>query len=331
MTIKGFTLIEVMISLFIGSLILGGTMFIYLSMKINTKSTMTLNELQESGRLAMTVMQQDIELVGFWGTFYERSFRLDNTTSIANPAGDCFSNINNASFPDLTSQSSFQFINATTAQSTIELECVNNPLSGSDILQVKFLHGQQVSIGSENNASQQDKNYFIAEPNQAHFTNTILSTSKLHVNATVWPYNHHVYYISEQTYKVNNNNLTVPVLMRKRLVGDRITTETILEGVENMRFMFGLDTKNDGRVDSYKSIHDMALNRWGDHENILTIQMFLLVRTLQPDATLKLKNQKYVLGEGLHKRELLFTDSYRRAVFTTTIRLHNMGISSWHI
>ena len=35
---KGFTLVEVMISLFIGGLILGGVMFTFISMKISTKA-----------------------------------------------------------------------------------------------------------------------------------------------------------------------------------------------------------------------------------------------------------------------------------------------------
>ena len=59
----GFTLIEMMISLFIGGLILGGVMFTYIGMKTTTKSTMAIGELQESGRLAINIMQRDIEQV----------------------------------------------------------------------------------------------------------------------------------------------------------------------------------------------------------------------------------------------------------------------------
>ena len=61
---KGFTLVEVMISLFIGGLVLGGVMFTYIGMKVTTKDTMTIGELQESGRLAINIMQRDIEQRG---------------------------------------------------------------------------------------------------------------------------------------------------------------------------------------------------------------------------------------------------------------------------
>lgn len=85
----GFTLVEMMVALFIGGLVLGGVMFTYISMKVTTRDTMTIGELQETGRLAINIMQRDIEQIGFWGTFYENSFSPANTESTANPAPDC--------------------------------------------------------------------------------------------------------------------------------------------------------------------------------------------------------------------------------------------------
>ena len=177
--------------------------------------------------------------------------------------------------------------------------------------------------------TQTSENYFIAEQERAQFKRGEITGSS--VNASIWPYSHHVYYISEQTYKVNNKNLTVPALMRKRLVGGNITTETIMEGVENMRFVFGLDTNSDNRVDTYRSIKSMEHTDWENRKGILTVQVFLLIRALEPDPGVKIKNQTYILGEDENKRELKFTDSFRRTVFTTTIRLNNVGSNLWRI
>ncbi len=327
----GFTLIEVMISLFIGGLILGGVMFTYIGMKLTTKDTMTIGELQESGRLAINIMQRDIEQVGFWGTFYDDSLTIANTTSLANPAGDCFEGDNNGSFPDLGSSSNFRSIYAKTAGGSKELNCVNDPVKDTDILQLKFLQGDQLSVEAGNNETQVDHNYFIAEQERAQFVRGIVAPGSLNVNATVWPYSHHTYYISKQTYTVNNNSITVPVLRRKRLVGGNIITETIMEGVENIRFVFGLDTTANNRVDTYRSIDQMTPTDWENRKGILTVQVFLLVRALQPDAGLSIKNQKYILGEDENNRELTFTDNFRRTVFTTTIRLNNVGANLWRI
>ena len=327
----GFTLIEVMISLFIGGLVLGGVMFTYIGMKVTTKDTMTIGELQESGRLAINIMQRDIEQIGFWGTYYEDSFTAGNTSTLPAPTNDCFEGLNNGSFPDLASSSNFRTIYAKTADGTKELNCINNPIKKTDILQLKFLQGNQLTVEAGTNETQINQNHFIAEQEQAQFVRGVVDQSTLNTNATVWPYSHHTYYITEQTYTVNNQSLTVPALMRERLVADEVRAETIMEGVENMRFVFGLDTTNDSRVDTYRSINDMTSTDWENRKGILTVQLFLLIRALQPDPGVKIKNQKYILGEDSDKRELTFTDNYRRTVFTTTIRLNNVGANLWRI
>lgn len=328
----GFTLIEVMISLFIGGLVLGGVMFTYIGMKVTTKDTMTIGELQESGRLAINIMQRDIEQIGFWGTYYDDSFTSVNTkiSSIINGT-DCSEGNNNASFPDLASSSNFRTIYAKTADDTEELNCINDPIKGTDILQLKFLQGNQLTVEAGTNETQINQNYFIAEQEQAQFVRGVVDQSTLNTNATVWPYSHHTYYITEQTYTVNNQSLTVPALMRERLVAGEVRAETIMEGVENMRFVFGLDTTNDSRVDTYRSINDMTSTDWENRKGILTVQLFLLIRALQPDPGIKIKNKTYILGEDSDKRELTFTDNYRRTVFTTTIRLNNVGANLWRI
>jgi len=56
-----------------------------------------------------------------------------------------------------------------------------------------------------------------------------------------------------------------------------------------------------------------------------------LIRALQPDPGITLKNQTYVLGEDANKRTLTFSDNFRRTVFTTTIRLNNVGANLWRI
>ena len=70
---------------------------------------------------------------------------------------------------------------------------------------------------------------------------------------------------------------------------------------------------------------------WENRKGILTVQVFLLIRALEPDPGVKIKNQTYILGEDENKRELKFTDSFRRTVFTTTIRLNNVGSNLWRI
>lgn len=326
---NGFTLVEMMVALFIGGLVLGGVMFTYISMKVTTKDTMAIGELQETGRLALNIMQRDIEQIGFWGTFYEDSFSSDNTrVSVNNPGNDCSAGLNNASFPDANANTNFRSVYAIEASSANALGCINDAEEDSDILQVKFLEGLQI----QPNRTRSDTFYFVAEQEFGLFTRGTIAAASINGNATIWRYRHHVYYISEQTFTFNKKRVKVPALKRMRLtVNDDMRKETIMEGVENLHFVFGLDTTNNSRVDTYKSIADMTETDWENRRGILTVQVFLLARTLMPDANLQVTNQKYTLGEGASSRVLTFNDNYRRALFTTTIRLNNVGANLWRM
>ncbi|MFT6788275.1 MAG: type IV pilus assembly protein PilW [Pseudoalteromonas rhizosphaerae] len=326
---RGFTLVEMMIALFIGGLVLGGVMFTYISMKVTTRDTMVIGELQETGRLALNIMQRDIEQIGFWGTFYEDSFSKENTTTLTNPTGDCFSGLNNGSFPVNNANSNFRSVFALESTGGAQLNCITDSNDTTDILQVKFLEGLQIDPADTSSSNY----YFIAEQERAEFRKGPIAAGTINGNATIWRYRHHVYYIDEQTYQVNGQNINVPVLMRRRLSArkDQMITETIMEGVENMRFLFGLDTNNDGRVDAYRSVGMMTATDWENRRGILTVQVFILVRSLQEYADLNQLNQTYTLGEDAGQRVLRFNDRFRRALFTTTIRLNNVGANLWRI
>ncbi|MBB1415812.1 MULTISPECIES: PilW family protein [Pseudoalteromonas] len=325
---QGFTLVEMMVALFIGGLVLGGVMFTYISMKVTTRDTMTIGELQETGRLALNIMQRDIEQIGFWGTFYEDSFSKENTNTLANPTPDCSEGLNNGSFPVFSANSNFRSVYAIESTGGAQLNCIPDSQDNTDILQVKFLEGLQIAPADTSS----NMYYFIAEQERAEFRRGPIAAGTINGNATIWRYRHHVYYIDEQPFQFNGENIDVPVLMRRRLTPNGgMNPETIMEGVENMRFLFGLDTNNDNRVDTYRSISKMTPTDWENRRGILTVQVFILVRALHEDADLNQLNQTYTLGEDADQRVLRFNDRFRRALFTTTIRLNNVGANLWRI
>jgi len=326
---RGFTILEFLISMFIGMLILGGVIATYVSMKATTRDTMTIGELQETGRLTLSILRRDIEQIGFWGTFYEAEFSEDNTTSVANPDPDCFGGLNNGSFPD-TTPTNFRPVFAEVSDGNKMLGCIDDSKADTNVIQIKFLEGRQMTPETVTNIN---RYYFIAEQEKAQFINGTTAKNPLPtVNATLWPYSHHVYYINEQEITINNRKTNVPVLMRKRLtVNGGLVTEPIMEGIEDMRMVFGIDSDADNRVDTYVSTRDMTAELWENTNGILTIQVFLLVRSLELDADLELTNQTYTLGLDDDRRVHTFTDNFRRTVFTTTIRLNNVGSTAWRM
>ncbi|NOU50636.1 pilus assembly protein PilW [Pseudoalteromonas sp. JBTF-M23] len=328
---KGFSIVELLIALFIGVLILGGVGATYVSMKVTTRDTMVIGEMQETGRLALDILKRDIEQVGFWGTFYEEGFSETNVTmadGIANPRGDCFGGINNGSFPSID-PTNFRSVFATLATSSDVLNCISNAKKNTDVVQFKFLEGKQLAKSSD---MASNRYYFIADQEQAIFTSGVQKTALPTINSTLWPYSHHVYYVTEQEVTIRDQKLMIPVLSRKRLTVDGgMRVEVVMEGVEDIRFVFGLDTDADYRVDSYRSTEDMKASDWERLNGILTVQIFVLVRALEPDPDLSLKNRTYTLGSDPDKRVHNVTDNFRRTVFSTTVRLNNMGTIAWRL
>ncbi|HTE40231.1 MAG TPA: PilW family protein [Steroidobacteraceae bacterium] len=69
--VGGFSLIEVMVAMVIGLVLVAGAMQVY----INSRATYTVNEtsarLQETARYALSVMEPDIRMAGYWGVAKE--------------------------------------------------------------------------------------------------------------------------------------------------------------------------------------------------------------------------------------------------------------------
>lgn len=325
----GFTMLELLLSLFVGGFVLAGVMFTYMGMKMSTSDTLDMGELQESGRLAMDILKRDIELAGFWGNFLltpNDSFLTNAPPS--SPSDDCFEGANNGTFPELGSNSAFKVFYAKEAESSNELSCISSPTSGSDILQVKRVLGEEVT-----GATVSSNTYFIGTPQTARFlrgTGGALSTSG---NAKVWEYAHNVYFVQDQSYTLNGKAVEVPTLRRMRLSNGEMISETVMEGVENVRFLFGLDTNSDSRVDMYKTSSQMSQTDWDQQNAVVTsVQIFILVRTLEEDKDNPPGSQTFILGgEGEHTRKLSFDDNFRRKLLTSTVRLVNVGTDQWAI
>src|SRR5690349_21428915 len=64
---RGFSLIELMVALAIGSFLIAGAVYVY----SQTRTTYTVNDstarIQESGRYALSLMEPDIQLAGLYG------------------------------------------------------------------------------------------------------------------------------------------------------------------------------------------------------------------------------------------------------------------------
>lgn len=76
---KGFSLIELMISVALGLVLMGGVIQIFINSKAAYNTQRAVSSVQESGRLAIEFMARDIRMAGFMGCASRKVGRVDST------------------------------------------------------------------------------------------------------------------------------------------------------------------------------------------------------------------------------------------------------------
>ncbi len=122
-----------------------------------------------------------------------------------------------------------------------------------------------------------------------------------------------LYYISRRGGSVTTNT-NPPALFRKEFTGGAFVSQELVEGVENMRALFGEDTDNDKVANIFNRAN--AVGTWG---NVVSARIGLLVQTTaNVDAANDIKVYT-VAGTSLGP----FNDKRRRHVYTSTVQIRN--------
>ena len=98
-----------------------------------------------------------------------------------------------------------------------------------------------------------------------------------------------------------------------------IENQELIEGVENMQIMYGVDTDQDGIPENYYVAGVAALNddtAWG---NVVSVKLALLLRTVETSFGSDTKTYSLLGVDNVNPIDM----GVRRRVFTTTIQLRN--------
>ncbi len=327
---KGFSLLELFISLAIGLVLFAGVMSIFVGMKTTTSETSSLGALQENGRFALSVLTDDLLREGFWGDMPEQ-LTVNSLIAVPNVVGtDCVGEgLNNGTFPQAIGY--FRSLWGTTATGGDPLGCfaVADAKIGSDVIQIKRLLAApltQVVAGVTVPATNVPIGNFYLVANAA--TGSIFAGGAVPAinNAQVWQYQHHVYYIREEA----QGSEVVPVLVQGQL-SNSMFFRPLIDGIEMIRFMYGVDADNDGAVDAFISSDNMTTAFWDKNNdtNILSVKIYVLARDILPDNKYQNMNT-YQLGDlSVNFITDGVGDGYRRLLLTSTVTLYNARVDTW--
>jgi type IV pilus assembly protein PilW len=317
-------LLEVFIALTVGLVIFAGVLSVFVGLRTTTSETSSYGELQENGRFALSVLSDDLLRQDFWGDYTGIIDLISIQPVPAAPAGECVSGINNGTFP--LGIGHFRTLwGQTVTSASIMGGCRTDAKIGSDILQLKRVISSPLGLVAGDTATAGNF-YFMSNINEG----TIISPGAIVPdikNAQVWEYQNHIYYITEETQGTN----TVPVLMQGQLT-NTLSFAPIIDGIEMIRFEYGIDTQIDpavagyGIVDAYVPANNMTDTLWDNASSrIISVKVYVLARAIREDNKYENKNT-YKLG-GF---DYVVDDNYRRLLFTSTVTLYNASIDEWN-
>jgi type IV pilus assembly protein PilW len=290
---RGVSLIELMVSLVIGLLLMGGAITVYLQSKSTYTTSDAVARLQETGRYALSVIEPDVRLAGFWG-MTNRAEGMQNAvadTAIVNNCGAGW--IGDGAH-------AIDGVNGDGTTGAYTLSCAaTNRATGADVLMIRrassktsAVNAAQVQIQSNRVQATIFKNASLP----AGFTATSSQTRDVVAN---------VYYVSQNASQYS--------LRRRSLSGSTMVDEEVIPGVQDLQVQFGIDTTNDGDADRYDNPGTVGAGR------VVSARIWLLIVAdnlevgFSDPATYQYADVSYSA----------FTDHRRRILLSKTIQIRN--------
>ncbi|WP_028110393.1 PilW family protein [Ferrimonas futtsuensis] len=305
--ILGMTLVELMIAMVLGLFVLSSVLGVFVASSSSVSRTGQYNQLQESARLALRLMREEVAQAGFWGELTGDSLNLGSVQVLAAVGNDCLGEgDNNGSMPG--QRGHFRFLWAYQQTSSPKMTCSQQALVGSHVLQIKR------AMGPAQDASGLDSNRYYLLANGSRgilFAGDTLPVPTL-TQGRYWEFQHRVFYVERR-------NDGVPVLKWRQLyVNGGMVEEELVEGVEALQLRLGVDSTGDGAVDSYILPESLTHEQWEGALTLVSVSLFLVVRGSQADPL-----ARQALALTLPGGTLSFDDGLPRRLFTATVMLRN--------
>lgn len=298
--LSGFSLVEFMVAMTLGLLVVLAVGHVYLNSSRTYRTQDALSRLQENARYALETLSYDVRMAGQVGCGFDKTQSVNVLEDLS--YGDFFGApvrgfADGEAIPSpLTAVplrgDAVQVIRADEENESL-IDDSHNPMAAS----LKFVEPTTISKGDilvvtdcETAAVFQATN--PATPGDTLIHNTGVSgvapgncTKALGPKPVAagacdtatfkkFPEGSKVYKMLNRLYYIEVNPAGEPALYRQELVKGAPVTEELVEGVEDVRVNFGLDTNGDKAVDSTAAT--AAVTNW---DQVQTVQISLLLRS----------------------------------------------------
>ncbi len=233
--IHGFSLPELVIAMALGLLIINAALHAYSDIRTSAKAAEHRAELEERLSFALALIEADIQLAGFWGLHSNPDeLTIEPSASVSCGGRDISSLV-------------LQPARSIVAESSLSLPCPTpgRQVAGSDALTVR--HASPRSTQARTGRVQLQA---------AYSGGRIFADGSVEDDGIrrVHDLQVHSWYID-----THSSERPLPSLRRLTLVhGQRMQNDEIMPGIEDLQIMLGIDTNNDGGIDSRVHPHEIA-------------------------------------------------------------------------
>jgi type IV pilus assembly protein PilW len=310
---SGLSLIELMIAITLGMLVVAALVALFINISRSNSELAKSNAQIENGRFAIQLLQNNLVHAGFWG-----ELRPGVAAAIPDPcqavgSWDNAYKVNMLGVPVLGYSSG-------TVPATC-LTTVTAPQANSDVLVVRHANtctagstgcdggadtGPHIQVSGCNPPTPPSEAAYVIESPASSAAFTLRNKSCLVADvAARRKIVSNIYYVKDNT------------LMRAAFInGAYQPAQPLIDGIEALRFEYGIDSTGDGSPDSYLSAPPATLAQLA---NIVAVKVHVLARNLvaTPGYT---DSKSYQLG---NTAAITANDGFKRHVFSTTVRLVN--------
>jgi type IV pilus assembly protein PilW len=319
--VRGFSLIEFMVAILLGSILIAGAVGVYLGSKRSYTEVEQVAALAENARFSLSLLEDSLRHAGFFAAAGPGSILPDGDLTAIPSAADCTGRA--------AAYDPGNYLFGVQAASATVFSCITDAVVGTDVLVIKHLAPAPAYDADPTDATAArdgvisfpagllgTETYVIANAEQGVLfdgadTQPSVSSGEVYANGAAFAYRFYVYYV--------RNTGATPALARKTLAWDTtvgamtVVTEDLVEGVENMQFLYGEDTDLDGEPEQFTN--DTAVTNW---DRVIAVRAFLLVQSTIDD-TAYVDNRTYPLGD----LSITPGGNRRRLMTSTEITLRN--------
>jgi prepilin-type N-terminal cleavage/methylation domain-containing protein len=314
---RGFTLVELLISLALGILLTSGIVSIYLQNRQSFIQDEEVARLQENARYAMNMLKRDLIMAGFMGGLNDLSVTPLAITS------DCATNWATNTTTPIDFINDHTTGNPLTTRGTVtwNAPCLdtNSIVDGTDLISVKrTADSATLKQGVLNTTGEDfDQVYLRAFDHKADVNFRHVSTGDSDITddtgakVDYWEYYSRIYFVRNFSKTAGDS---IPTLCLAELIDDQMQSNCYVEGIEDFQLEVGIDSNDDSVPDHFETTPTSA-----ELNEAVVVRVYLLVRSVNPIGGY-LNSKAYNLGG---KAVAAKNDGFIRRVFSTTVQMRN--------